>query len=168
MGPITFVPIQENDLKQLHAWVHVPHVKKWWCSDALPWDQFVKKYSKFLQPSTIWGYIIHVDERPIGFIQAHDASEADSEGNSEPAGTYGMDLYIADIDYIGKGYGTAILRQFIEKLKQEHPVKKFIIDPDVHNIAAIKTYSKVGFKPVKEVASSTLGNLLIMELLLDA
>jgi RimJ/RimL family protein N-acetyltransferase len=165
---ITFKSITESDLKKLYEWLHTPHVKKWWYPDVLPWDQFVAKYRKKLNSDREWGYIIHANQMPIGYIQYYDAHKLpDNFGNVDPEGTYGMDLYIADPAYIGKGYGTQTLRDFIAFIKQKQDVKKIIIDPHVENIAAIKTYEKVGFKQVCQEEQPNYGRVIIMELMCD-
>ncbi|MGE0009678.1 MAG: GNAT family N-acetyltransferase [Candidatus Babeliales bacterium] len=162
---ITFKPITEFDFPQLFRWVHTPHVKKWWHLDALPWEQFQEKYTKNLHNSNVHGYIFSVDEEPLGFIQYYDAHKIpDAFGNKDPEGTYGMDLYIANPEYLGKGYGTKTLQAFLTLIKQRHTVKKFIIDPHPDNIAAIKAYEKVGFNKIHEEDQPNYGKVVIMEL----
>jgi RimJ/RimL family protein N-acetyltransferase len=160
---IAFKPINHSDFEQLDAWIRVPHVAKWWYPDILPWNEFVTKYTQNLDSSDIEGYLILIDDRSVGYIQGyHGAELPDEEGVSPPVGTWGMDLYIADTHYLGKGFGPKILNVFMEKLQKEHTIKKFIIDPHVDNKIAIRTYEKVGFKAIKE-ADQSYGKVLIME-----
>jgi len=79
-----------------------------------------------------------------------------------------MDFVIGETDYLGKGYGTIIIKKFIEKIFAETKASKIIIDPDPNNIAAISCYEKVGFKKVKEIDAPAFfdvepGKLLVME-----
>lgn len=162
---ITFQPITQADFPQLFTWVHRPHVKQWWYPDALPWDQFTAKYLKNLNSENVHGFIFYLDNKPLGFIQYYDAHKTPNiQGNINLKGTYGMDLYIADPCYLGKGYGTKVLQQFLEFIKQRHTVTTFIIDPHANNIAAIKTYEKLGFKKVREEDQQNYGKVVIMEL----
>lgn len=162
---LSFRPIEEADFPLLYQWVHTPHVKKWWYPDALEWDLFVEKYRKKLHSDSQWGFIVYCGIHPIGYIQYYDASKiADAFGNCDPVGTYGMDLYIGDLEFIGKGYGTQILREFMKKITEERSVTKFVIDPHAANRAAIKTYEKVGFKRLYEVDQPLYGRILLMEL----
>lgn len=165
MSLISFKPLKTTDFPQLYEWLHRPHVKQWWYPDALPWDQFETKYLKNLNSNDVHGFIFYLDEKPLGFIQYYDAHKLpDDFGNADPEGTFGMDLYIADPEYIGKGHGTRILKKFIEFIQQRHVVKKFIIDPHAANIAAIKTYEKVGFKKIREEEQPNYGPVVIMEM----
>lgn len=162
---ISFKPIKESDLPQLYTWVHTEHVKKWWYPDALSWPEFHAKYLKKIHSNSVWGYLIQVDDTPIGFIQYYDASKnPDDFGNVDPEGTFGMDLYIGDTNFIGKGYGTRVLSKFIASIKEKHNVTKFIIDPHAENSAAIRTYEKVGFKKVRTEDQPHYGKVIIMEM----
>lgn len=165
MSLITFEPLKTTDFPQLYEWLHRPHVKQWWYPDALPWDQFEAKYLKNLNSDDVHGFIFYLDEKPLGFIQYYDAHKAPNGlGNIDPEGTFGMDLYIADPEYLGKGYGTQTLRAFLEFIKQRHTVRKFKIDPHPDNIAAIKTYEKIGFKKIREENPPIYGPVVIMEM----
>ena len=73
-----------------------------------------------------------------------------------------MDLYIADTEFLGKGYGPQILRAFMDKLISDYDLKRFIIDPQLENEVAIRTYQKVGFKVLKE-GLQPYGKVLWME-----
>ena len=149
---IQFKPLEESELVLIHTWLHQPWVKRWYVHEALPWQEFlqfrdeIKNYfgsgNEFLVMSN--GY-------PFAYIRYYDAHLwPDGYGNVEPEGMYGIDLYIGDSEYLGKGYGTALLHQFIKKIIQDQkelglPVKQLVIAPEVANNAAIKTYLKVGF-----------------------
>jgi RimJ/RimL family protein N-acetyltransferase len=88
----------------------------------------------------------------------------------QPAGTIGMDIIIGETEYVGRGFGTIVIKKFIEKIFNETNAPKIIIDPDTANLAAIKCYEKVGFKRVREIDSpielfdTEPGKLLLMEL----
>lgn len=166
---ITFTPVEKNDFIVLYDWLRVPHVAKWWYPDLLPWVDFVKKYEKSLNSDFVRGYFIKVNKKAIGFIQSYDANKIpDAKGEKDPIGTWGMDLYIADSEYLGKGFGVKILISFMEKLTKENDVKKFVIDPHIDNKIAIRTYEKVGFIPVREEEGydENYGKVLIMEKIL--
>lgn len=148
---ITFQKLEESDLLLVFEWVHKPFVKQWFEHEALEWPAFVERFHTFMESPTIYNFIMYDAERPFGYIRYYAAFEwPDGFGNYEPDGTYGIALYIGEPDYIGKGFGTALLRQFILKIMSDQKVLgnqivMFIIDPDVQNIAAIRTYQKVGF-----------------------
>ncbi len=160
---ISFHPLHREDFPQVNEWLHRPHVAQWWYPDVLPWDEFVAKYEKLLASDSCYGYIVWVDETPIGYIAEYDASrEPDLNGNLDPKGTYGFDVYIGETEYLGKGYGTAICQKFVKHLINDRGATRLIIDPRADNSAAIKTYQKAGFKPVKEVLQPGYGTVLNM------
>lgn len=88
-----------------------------------------------------------IDEKPIGMIQSYwvrDYPEhAESVGMPE---AIGVDLFIGEPEYIGKGYGQKLLSQFIEEIKVKYKNAVGIIaDPSVNNPASIRMFEKVGF-----------------------
>ena len=85
------------------------------------------------------------------------------EWPSEPDGTYGMDLFIGDLDYIGKGYGSQIVAQFVHELFTLPDVMRVIINPDIDNIAAIKAYERAGFSRI-EIISRPSETEILMEI----
>jgi len=63
---------------------------------------------------------------------------------------YGLDLFIGEINYLDKGYGTEVLKVFMDYIVEIDPkIVYFCIDPEVNNKRAIHVYEKVGFKTVQ-------------------
>lgn len=67
-----------------------------------------------------------------------------------PITTVGTDQFIGNPLYIGKGYGTQLVKTFIAYLTSElEPlITTVIVDPEPKNSAAIRCYEKVGFYAV--------------------
>lgn len=84
----------------------------------------------------------------MGMIQSYwvrDFPEhAESVGMSD---AIGVDLFIGEPEYIGKGYGQKLLSQFIKKVAkvQYKNASGIIADPSVNNPASIRMFEKVGF-----------------------
>ena len=57
-----------------------------------------------------------------------------------------MDFFIGEADFLGKGIGTKALKEFLADFNSCTHV---LVDPDIDNIKAIKTYEKAGFKNVQ-------------------
>jgi aminoglycoside 6'-N-acetyltransferase len=70
-----------------------------------------------------------------------------------PKNIYGFDLFIADLDYLGKGYGARIIQQFVNEIIMPLKSEKIIVDPEVGNNKAIHVYEKTGFRKTKIVDS---------------
>ena len=112
-------------------------------------------------------------EKPIDYIQYCLTDKADNgwwgTHIEDITGTVGIDIIIGETDFIGKGYGSTILKLFIEKIYKETNATKIITDPDPNNLTAIRFYEKVGFRKVKEIDAPSFfdvepGKLLLMEL----
>lgn len=159
---ITFKPLTEADIGLLTAWLEKPHVKEWW-NDDLSHEQIWDKYrSRIGDPNTV-SFIFYLDKKPLGFIQYYYASRVGHGWWPDAvAGTVGIDQYIGEEDYINKGYGTVIIRSFIEKLLAESHIKKIIVDVDPNNLRAIRCYEKVGFKRDKIIQTPDGLALLMM------
>ncbi len=63
-----------------------------------------------------------------------------------------LDLFICELDYLGKGLAVSMVQQF---LKGQFPkIKRVLIDPEVTNTRAVHVYQKVGFKILGEFIAS--------------
>lgn len=149
IAQINFKCMQPSDFKQIYDWIQQPHVSKWW-SDPRDWSEFRLKFQNKLESPYRSCFIIYEDDKPIGYIQSYVANKF-PEWPSEPAGTYGMDLFIGDGNYIGKGYGSHIVALFVQELFKRPDVMRVIINPDIDNIAAIKAYERAGFRKIGKI-----------------
>lgn len=165
---LRFKPLEETDFELVHTWVQRPFVKCWFEHLVMPWDEFQEAFRYRLQCPTLSLFIVETKKQPIGFIGYYDASEfPDGGGYEEPEGTYGIDLFIGEEEYLGKGYGTAMLSQFITKMLNERrafhkPITKIIVDPHTANTAAIGLYKKLGFTIIRQIDSPLYGDQYIM------
>lgn len=94
---------------------------------------------------------------PIGYIQCYDLRDfahPDLPYNILPQKCAGLDLFIGEIESIGRGVGTQILQQFLTE--QVDPLfNGCVIDPVSDNLRAIKAFEKAGFKTFQEVSNIT-------------
>jgi RimJ/RimL family protein N-acetyltransferase len=163
---ISFQPLNQTHLNQLCKWLNNPHVKEWWNDNLTP-EEIKIKYQQRINDPIVVSFIIYLDDKPLGFIQYYHADKVgDGWWPDETAGTVGIDQYIGETDYINKGYGTQIIRSFIEKLFSNPDIKKIIVDVDPNNHRAIRCYEKAGFKFVKEMNTPD-GIAFIMETTLN-
>lgn len=86
------------------------------------------------------GYVIELDGDVVGWIQYEAETEPDYRSVS-------IDLYV-DADRRGRGIGVDALRRLVRHLIEDQGHHHVTIDPAAHNEAAIRCYTKVGFKPV--------------------
>lgn len=109
------------------------------------------------------GFTIRVDGELAGFIQYW-------EEDDEQYRHAGIDLALAR-DHQDRGLGTDAVRTLAQHLFEDVGHHRVVIDPAAHNARAIRTYEKVGFKPVgvmrryERGADGTWHDGLLMDLL---
>ena len=152
-----FRPMTRADLALIAGWLKEPHVARWWgnSTDAL------KEIEEHLTSDTVEPFIIFMDNQPIGYMQSYDIhAEEDHPYRDQRAGSIGIDLSIGEPGLIGKGHGPRIIETFVMRLFAEG-VPRVVIDPHPTNAAAIRAYSKAGFRFVDE-RTSIYGPAVIM------
>jgi aminoglycoside 6'-N-acetyltransferase len=60
-----------------------------------------------------------------------------------------IDIWIGDVNNLGKGYGTVVMGQVLDLCFEKEDVKGVYIDPLSVNLRAIKFYQKLGFEFVE-------------------
>ncbi|MBS1988533.1 acetyltransferase [Candidatus Dependentiae bacterium] len=140
---ITFKPLKKSHLPLLAQWFKQPHVAQWWPTESTFDNQSIRdKYLKKITSDSQSAFIVHLGNSPIGYIQCyHTHKEFDVE-------TWGIDQFIGEIDCLGKGYGTQIVKDFVDLLFKKPNIKRIIVDPDPKNTRAIRCYEKVGFRKI--------------------
>ena len=93
----------------------------------------------FDEPDSI-PFVIELGGRVVGWIQYESEEERDYRHAS-------IDIYV-DPAVHGRGVGTDALRALARHLIIDHGHHRLTIDPAADNAAAIRSYSKVGFRPV--------------------
>lgn len=153
---IKFLKLSISDFPLLLKWLGNHHVKQWWDQDITHAEKSIEeKYISYTQgyklengeKKAISAFIIYLDDKPIGYIQlynAYDFSRNKPLANL-PKSLGKLDFYIGEEEYLRRGIGSAILREF-----NYQNYDYILVDPDINNIAAIKTYERVGFKKVTE------------------
>lgn len=156
---INFLPLTENDLLLLYQWFQKSHIKKWYArGQHFSLEMIKEKYTPRINNSKIPNFIIYADSIPIGYIQFYHVSqflpdEIDSYNHSifdqyDPQQLAGIDLFLAEEKYLHKGYGSKMIKDFIEN----HLRGKFsavLVDPQKENEIALSFFTKNGFKQIQ-------------------
>lgn len=145
IGQIIFKPLTISDLDLLCRWSEKPHVLEWW-NDQLAPEQIKEKYRMRIDDDVICPYIAYMNNKPIAFIQYYWASKVGEVWwPNEDANTVGLDQFIGEENYINKGFGTLMMKEFIQFLFQNPLIKKIITEADPNNLRAKRCYEKAGF-----------------------
>jgi RimJ/RimL family protein N-acetyltransferase len=157
-GKITFRPLQENDLPLMHRWFNTPHVSEWWEveGEKRPSLELVKKHylPRVNGHEPVDVYLIVHDDNPIGMVESCQIDDFPEEKANFglDLNFAGMDILIGEADFVHRGLGSGIIRQFLQEIVfQKYDVASCIVDPQVENEIAIKAYYKAGFKYLKTV-----------------
>jgi aminoglycoside 6'-N-acetyltransferase len=85
-------------------------------------------------------FAIELDGKLVGLIQYHE--------EEDPMYRHaGIDLFLSEQAH-GQGLGTDAVRTLASHLIRERGHHRLVIDPAADNVAAIRAYEKVGFRPV--------------------
>jgi aminoglycoside 6'-N-acetyltransferase len=147
-------PLVKGDEIELLRIHETTEVVRWWDAphEGFPWDE----------PEST-RLTIEVDGAVAGLVQYSEEDEPKYRHAS-------IDLFL-DPALHGQGYGSEAVRRVVGLLIEERGHHRITIDPAVANLAAIRAYEKVGFKPVgvmrqaERDADGGWHDALLMELL---
>lgn len=154
-------PVVDTDITELARIRATPEVHEHWRGG----DDMVAAVKKDLADPDSTPYVIELDGRVAGWVQWQAEEEPDYRHAS-------MDIYV-DPALRGGGIGVDALRTLARHLIVDHGHHRLEIDPAVDNAAAIRCYTKVGFRPVGVMRKAERGNdgswhdRLLMDMLAD-
>lgn len=147
---ITFKPLAFSDIPIMHQWFNKPHVQAFYSLRQWIEQEVLEKLKPYiLSDNPVNGFIILINQQPIGYVQYYNVKDYPwnnqnlSEDIIEHAA--GMDLFIGEERFIGKGLGGEIIKNFLDAMIWPQ-FQYCIVDPDVNNTAAIRCYEKLHFK----------------------
>ena len=137
----TFKPALQNQRLLIHHWITQDHIKKWLHGKGL--QNTIEDLDNFFA-GTSFGlhWIAYDNDIPFAYLLTSE------EGKDAIT----LDLFICDLNYLGKGLATQMIREFL--ISQFPHVKRVLIDPEATNKRAIHVYQKVGFKIIGEFIAS--------------
>ena len=155
MHSISFRPLQSTDFAMLHDWLCRPHVAEWW-TPVPTLAEVEADFTPMLTPdSPDRGYIALRDGQPLGFIQSYvvmGSGDGWWEDERDP-GARGIDQFLAQVDQLNRGLGSAMVRAFTDQLFADPAVTRVQTDPSPRNARAIRSYAKAGFRALGEVVT---------------
>lgn len=152
---IAFRKLQLNDLALMYDWLNSPHVNRWYKRSPYTCQDICRKYEPRIRgEAPTRTFLILYGGDPIGYIQTYRISDHPHYNTHVGADehTAGVDLFIGEVDYLHKGFGTAALRRFLEEeIFCDESFSTCLVGPEPANRAAIRCYEKVGFRYWKTV-----------------
>ena len=132
---IKFRPATKGDRALLRGWLDSPDVKEWWGDP----EQEIECIAYSKDADGTEGFIILLDDKPVGYIQSWVPSQFDNEGweKNLAADVRGIDVFIGEISALGNG--TDIIRAFSRQLSAGGN-NHLVIDPDKRNQRTIRAY----------------------------
>lgn len=135
-----------NDLTLLRHWDEQPHVKESDPNDDWQWETELAHTPDWREQ-----LIAELDGEPIGVLQIIDPAREESHYWGDISGDYrAIDIWIGEQQNLGKGYGTQMMKQALDRCFAAPEVKAVLIDPLMTNSKAHRFYERLGFKFVEE------------------
>lgn len=168
-----FQALEKKHFVLLQRWINSPQVAPWWGENKI-WqlEDIEKKYGSYVKGyksveginKPIKCYIIFCAQIPIGYIQyynLHDFPRIGYEIDDFSYRVAGLDLYIGELEYTGKGLGPHIIEQFL--INYVWPdFEACFVDADTANTQAITAYKKAGFKEITRLKARNICCMLKM------
>lgn len=141
---ITLSKMKSMDIPLIKTWMEQTYIQKW-LGDPTDWlEELENKDHTF---DWIHHFLIHYDQKPIGFCQYFDCNHAPTgfEWDNEPQGTFAIDYFIGCPTYLQKGLGKEIIKTLVEHIRRNEHVKQIVADPVKDNLPSIKILEKIIF-----------------------
>ena len=167
---IGFRPLTADELPLLYEWLQREHIQRWW-TDRETYDEVVQHYLPAIEGSEPTDlYLILSDGLPVGFVQTYRVSDYPEYRDlvAVEEGVAGVDLFVAEPELTGRGFGSEALRRFVSDIVFSDPeIHACVADPDAENIASLRAFEKAGFRVVRRFVDPSDNDKLHALLRLD-
>ena len=149
--------LEDTDFNLVEKWLNKEHVKRWYEIPRLGitidnWMSEIKEYRE--KYSWITYFIVLLDDYPIGFCLYYRCIDSNEEYGSLPIdGSYGIDYFIGEEAYVGKGLGKQMVTMLTNKVFSILDAQIVTADIDPNNNASKQTLLACGFTLVDEGGS---------------
>lgn len=135
-----------NDLPILEYWDTQEHVMESDPNDDWNWEVELQRDPEWREQ-----LIAEIEGRPVGFVQIFDPAEEETHYWGDIGlGKRAIDIWIGNVEDLGKGYGTEMMRMALGRCFSNKWVNEVLIDPLETNNKAIRFYKKAGFQFVEK------------------
>ena len=168
---ISFHPLAFADIPLLFQWFNKPHVQQFYSLRSWTIGEVNDKLTPYiLGEKPVYGFIAYLDKLPIGYIQTCRISDypwpEQDFSDDVVQSAAGVDIFVGEESCLHQGFGAQIMHAFLNQYIWPQ-FQYCIVDPDVHNITAIRCYEKLHFTPHRVIATSdTLGHAVQLQLMI--
>ncbi len=145
MASIALRHARPSDAALLRYWDEQRHVNAANPNDDENWEYELRR-------SPEWRELLIAEEagRPVGMMQIIDPYLEESRywGNV-PRGLRAIDIWIGEADALGRGLGTEMMRQALERCFADPSVSAVLVDPLESNVRAHRFYERLNFRFVE-------------------
>ncbi len=157
----TFKPAAESQRELIHNWLQQDYIREWIHGQGA--QNTLNGLEKFFQAQRegkgldrqthITQHWIGYDgDIPIVYFLTTNVLKNTDDDYAKYCETEGLaitlDMFICDVDYLGKGYAAPLIKQFL--INQFSDVTEVFIDPEQRNTRATHIYQKAGFRIIGE------------------
>ncbi|MFO7188883.1 MAG: GNAT family N-acetyltransferase [Pseudomonadota bacterium] len=138
-------PATAADAPLLRHWDAQPHVFAAKSDEDWQWEAELGRCEDWCAR-----FIAERNGRPIGFVQILDAAREPTRYWGEvPEGTLAIDLWIGVESELGRGYGSEMMRQALQRCFDASGTQRVVVDPLAANTRAHRFYRRFGFRPLE-------------------
>ena len=138
--------LNDADVDLLAKWLQKDYILKWY-GDTADWLREIEERNGEFK--WIRHFIVTENDVPLGFCQYYDCCDANSMEDwydvTEQGCTFSIDYLIGDENYLGKGYGKAIVGLLTETVRRNENARQIIVQPDEDNFASVKVLTANGY-----------------------
>lgn len=134
-------PALLSDVALLRRWDKQPHLQTTLGGEDWQWETSLASPSPAHRP-----LMAELEGRAVGFLEILDPSQdPERYWGDLPPGFRAIDLWIGEPEYLGKGIGTAMMREALAICFNDPEVHTVLVDPLASNISAHRFYERCGF-----------------------
>lgn len=140
---VTLRVATRQDLDMIRRWLRLPDIEAWWG----PVSATEAEVTIALSSAYSICRIIEANGAPVGYAHAADATIWGADLPQDlAAGTWDLDLFVADEAHRGKGVGQAALALLRDEVFRTTLAGAVCIFASVRNERAVRAYEKAGFR----------------------
>ena len=142
---LTLRPATLADAPLLRDWDERPHVLASDPDSDWEWESELARAPDWREM-----LLAEVGGQPIGFVQIIDPAREETRywGDVAPD-LRAIDIWIGEEAWLGRGFGTKMMRMALERCFADPLVTAVLIDPLASNVRAHRFYERLGFRFVE-------------------